>query len=89
MQFSHTVCPQCRIRGQRKPRGCSGSESSKIENLEAITPRSQNINIITKYCVKDIALQTHMLSNSKTIHDLTSIYTIKTQENFQIPNLLG
>lgn len=28
MQFSHTECPQCRIRGQRKPRGCSGSENT-------------------------------------------------------------
>lgn len=28
MQFSHTECPQCRIRGQRKPRGCSGSETT-------------------------------------------------------------
>ena len=86
-QFSHTVCPQCRIRGQRNPRGCSGSESNKIENLEAITPRSQNIKIIT-FFVKYIALQTHMLSNPKTIHDLTSIYNTKTQEKSQIPNLL-
>jgi hypothetical protein len=26
MQFSQTECPHCRIRGQRKPRGRSGSE---------------------------------------------------------------
>ena len=87
IQFSHTVCPQCRIRGQRKPRGCNGSESNKIENLEAITPRSKNI--IRKYFVIYFALQTHMLSNPKTIHDPTSIYNMQTQENFQIPNLLG
>jgi len=51
-QFSHIVCPQCRISGQRKPRGCSGSESNKMEYLEAITPRSQNINITTTFFVK-------------------------------------
>jgi hypothetical protein len=53
--------------------------------LEAITPKSQNINIITKF----FALLNHVLSNPKTIHDLTSIYNKKTQENFQIPSLLG
>jgi hypothetical protein len=60
-----------------------------MEYLEAITPKSQNINIITKFFVKYIALLNHELSNPKTIHNLTSIYNTKTQENFQIPSLLG
>jgi hypothetical protein len=32
-QFSQAECPQCSRSGQRKPRGCSGSESEMMPDL--------------------------------------------------------